>query len=79
MTQLKNRTGAHNAAKTHCPQGHPYDSRNTIRSAGKRLCRACKRRYLLRYLASPEAHARAVAKWENFQAQQLAASNGPKG
>jgi hypothetical protein len=32
-----------NARKTHCPQGHPYDEANTIRSkSGARLCRACK-------------------------------------
>lgn len=31
-----------NAAKTHCPQGHPYDEANTIvRSCGRRRCRAC--------------------------------------
>ena len=32
-----------NAAKTHCPQGHPYDEANTyvIPSNGGRMCRAC--------------------------------------
>lgn len=34
--------GAKNAAKTHCPQGHPYDGANTlIRPNGNRRCRAC--------------------------------------
>lgn|SRR3990167_459892 len=40
---------AHNMKVTHCPQGHPYDSRNTlsIRKRGLhgqpgRNCRACK-------------------------------------
>jgi hypothetical protein len=34
--------GAKNAAKTHCPQGHPYDEVNTvIRPNGNRRCRAC--------------------------------------
>lgn len=29
--------------KTHCPQGHPYDEKNTIKQAsGRRSCRACK-------------------------------------
>ena len=28
-------------AKTHCPQGHPYDEANTRMSRGSRLCRAC--------------------------------------
>ncbi|WP_405941583.1 HNH endonuclease signature motif containing protein [Streptomyces sp. NBC_00207] len=32
------------AAKTHCPQGHPYDSANTIVSSeGYRRCRTCCR------------------------------------
>lgn len=31
-----------NAAKTHCPQGHPYDEGNTLRrSDGGRGCRSC--------------------------------------
>lgn len=33
-----------NAAKTHCPQGHPYDEANTIvLRRGWRRCRTCKR------------------------------------
>lgn len=33
-----------NAAKTHCPAGHPYDVTNTYRNAkGDRICRACNR------------------------------------
>lgn len=33
-----------NAAKTHCPTGHPYDEANTYRTpAGYRQCRACAR------------------------------------
>lgn len=33
-----------NAAKTHCPQGHPYSGENLhIRSGGGRKCRACAR------------------------------------
>lgn len=35
---------ARNAVKTHCSQGHPYDSSNTyVRPGGGRDCRACKR------------------------------------
>lgn len=35
--------GAFNANKTHCPDGHPYDSENTyITPTGKRMCRACR-------------------------------------
>lgn len=33
------------AAITHCPQGHPYDEKNTYRhsSSGARCCRTCSR------------------------------------
>ena len=37
-------TASRNAAKTHCPQGHPYDEKNTyVSRTGARLCRACNR------------------------------------
>jgi len=29
------------AAKTHCPQGHPYNEENTYLWRGRRQCRAC--------------------------------------
>lgn len=29
--------------KTHCPQGHPYDEKNTMRYPGRRVCGICKR------------------------------------
>ena len=33
-----------NSQKTHCPQGHPYDTENTfLRTSGRRLCRTCHR------------------------------------
>lgn len=35
--------GEHNAAKTHCPQGHPYSDENTYRYEGRRFCRKCRR------------------------------------
>lgn len=35
---------AANAAKTHCPAGHPYDEANTyVMPGGGRACRACNR------------------------------------
>ena len=34
---------AQNAAKTHCPAGHPYDLFNTRSYHGKRHCRTCSR------------------------------------
>jgi hypothetical protein len=42
--------GAFNANKTHCPDGHPYDSENTyITPTGKRMCKACRKEaYLVR-------------------------------
>jgi hypothetical protein len=36
--------GAHERAKTHCPQGHPYDEKNTRWYQGKRYCRICNRK-----------------------------------
>jgi hypothetical protein len=33
-----------NAAKTHCPQGHPYSGENLIITKGGRRCRECDRR-----------------------------------
>ena len=40
----KGRAQRHNAAKTHCPDDHPYDDVNTYVSPnGKRHCRICKR------------------------------------
>lgn len=35
--------GAVHARKTHCPQGHPYDERNTCFTGRGRQCRACQR------------------------------------
>lgn len=37
---------AANAAKTHCPQEHPYDEENTyITRSGSRICKTCQRNY----------------------------------
>lgn len=40
--------GQHQARKTHCPQGHPYDEANTYVDANakggpRRFCRTCRR------------------------------------
>lgn len=40
---------AENAAKTHCPKGHPYDSENTAVYGRRRYCRTCQRAKSLRY------------------------------
>jgi hypothetical protein len=40
-------------ARTHCPQGHAYDTENTGWNRGKRKCRACDRiRHALRKAAA---------------------------
>jgi hypothetical protein len=37
---------AKNAKKTHCPQGHPYDEKNTyVSSSGGRQCRTCMKKH----------------------------------
>ncbi len=36
-------TGRHNAVKTACRYGHPYDEANTYRYKGGRWCRQCHR------------------------------------
>jgi hypothetical protein len=44
---------AKNAAKTHCPQGHPYDEENTkVKRDGGRACRACGREFMRRKRAA---------------------------
>jgi hypothetical protein len=41
---------AANIAKTHCPQGHPYDEENTyVAKRGDRHCRKCQRARKLVY------------------------------
>ena len=34
---------ARNAQRTHCPQGHAYDTENTYRWRGQRHCKICRR------------------------------------
>lgn len=44
--------GWNTRARTHCPQGHPYDVENTlINSAGSRVCAACRREISRRHKA----------------------------
>lgn len=35
---------AAHARKTHCPEGHPYEGNNLLRSGGSRRCRICHNR-----------------------------------
>jgi hypothetical protein len=39
---LRGEGGAHHAAKTHCPKGHPYSPENTLVWRGIRNCKACR-------------------------------------
>jgi hypothetical protein len=57
--------GAHWAAKTHCPQGHPYDEANTrIDAKGARVCRTCATDRATAFrLADPERHREAVRRY----------------
>lgn len=53
VNAIRGGSGQHNAIKTHCPYGHPYDEANTLRrgpSVPGRNCRECvssgaRRRY----------------------------------
>lgn len=48
---------AFHAVKTHCPQGHPYDEKNTYHAKrGGRMCRSCNR------LRSNQNYARKMGK-----------------
>ena len=43
-TQDRDQRGRnHNANKVNCPQGHPYDDKNTYVNGGDRYCLTCKR------------------------------------
>jgi len=50
----------HAAAKTHCPQGHPYEGDNLrINTAGARVCRECQRqRSYAQYMKRKQAQRR---------------------
>lgn len=39
----RGRGGDHQAAKTHCPKGHPYEGDNVRTYEGRRRCLTCKR------------------------------------
>ena len=44
QTWQQMKPGEYQLAKTHCPQGHPYDQANTyVGPRGDRQCRACGR------------------------------------
>jgi hypothetical protein len=44
-------------SKTHCPQGHPYSSDNTMVKRGKRHCRTCERARFRAWYAKRKANA----------------------
>jgi len=49
------------AVKTECPQGHPYDEKNTITRKGYRYCRTCQRAWQAEYARAPSVKARIAA------------------
>ena len=52
--------GKHHRAKTHCPQGHPYDGDNTyVWVNGGRRCRICRRACSRAHYARKRAQAAA--------------------
>lgn len=59
--------GAINAAKTHCPQGHPYDVENTYvwrhttRSTTVRICKTCNRERARKYYQRKRAESTSKA------------------
>lgn len=49
LNVLRGGRSALKTAKTHCPQGHPYDGENRYENGGKVFCRQCNRDAQLRY------------------------------
>lgn len=41
--------GWNSAIKTHCPQGHPYDEKNTYHGTNGRACRICQKEHQAAY------------------------------
>ncbi len=58
-------SGDRQRAKTHCPEGHPYDEENTyVRADGERNCRACARdRARMKYTKEPDKFRAACVKY----------------
>ena len=60
--------GMAQAAKTHCPQGHPYSPENTYMDAGRRRCHKCrKRQHLESYhrRSKPEIGNLTIQEWRD--------------
>lgn len=50
---------AHNARKTHCKNGHPFEGDNLIDTGSSRACRICYNAYMKAYLREKRAKERA--------------------
>lgn len=62
-----------NAAKTHCPRGHVYDSENTyIRKDGSRDCRLCERVRRRMYYAT---HKEIFSKYQGLHKEEIKETN----
>ena len=59
INSIRGRSGNHQSSKTHCKNGHPYSSDNTIlRDSGRqRVCRTCNIAAQIRYNAKRKAEA----------------------
>lgn len=57
INSIRGRSGDHQSAKTHCPNGHPYSVENTlVRRGGRhRVCRECNRVHQRNYNAKRKA------------------------
>lgn len=59
INSIRGRSGDHQSSKTHCKNGHPYSSDNTIlRDSGRqRVCRICNNASQIKYNAKRKAKA----------------------
>jgi hypothetical protein len=61
------------SARTHCPQGHPYDEENTARERGFRRCRECARAQSRAWRAGdPSRQREANRRWKAKRAERAA-------
>jgi hypothetical protein len=67
--------GAAHAAKTHCPQGHPYSAENTYMRPGvnNRACRTCRREALRATARTDAGRMKARARSRLYRERKAAA------
>ena len=57
-------------AKTHCPQGHPYDAENTKWTKDGRACRTCFRQNEKKRRNTPEGRAKSAARMRKWRREK---------